>query len=363
MTEALSRDRLERILQQALQSTAGDPESCAQVVLQRIGASPLDLAALQSLSWFLMRTQQTARLVRYLAKTAEVHPQLPWGHLLESLYLSTPAIPESLKLAVLSGARAQKKMAELVRSHMLDHFDEKLPEVRASVREQRHLANEQAKARDLAQIEFLRSQGLEEEEERLLSLMVRKFPKDKKIADLWEKKRERKALGLLVRRSSPRKKNHAPLSIYRSVPADLTEMLTAMEVGALELIGQDSLNNELQGDLALMFVFLDHPAGAMSILDDSQITGINEPLVWLRLEVLLQLRRFAELLAEIAKWELQWHQRPECTRAFVYYRALSMWGLGEQVSALAILEDLALVHPDYRSVAWLAHAWREELQT
>ena len=117
---------------------------------------------------------------------------------------------------------------------------------------------------------------------------------------------------------------------------------------------------DLTFDLALSFHFMDRPQMALEILNGLKANETNSSTRWLKLELLLCNRRFVEALDLALELEIAEADDPETTFAINYIRAQAFWGLGQKDQALALIESLSRVRPNYRSIHSLKHKWSLE---
>jgi tetratricopeptide (TPR) repeat protein len=336
-------------------------EECSRVFLLRWRHIEPSFKDLEAFSIFMIQGGLNASLVKFLAEIASNQNQkIPWGHFVESLYYATPAIPEKLKRAIIDGASEQKSVDHLTRSHMLDHFDESLVIARQSKMSKIKALLEEKKRKLLEEVDLLRSQGLESEEEKLIAKLRLMYPKDEIILALEAKSRERKAFGLVIDRREREKRRIA--NLYNS------EKINPDTRNALDLISKSMMANlknsdgehreELQQDFAIAQLMWENYDAALSFLDNEKLSLAN---FWLRQELLIASRNFSLALDELDRVEKQINTDPEVTFAAIYLRAQALWGLGEKNKALKMMEELIGLRPDYRSAIHLRDYWRGEL--
>jgi hypothetical protein len=330
-------------------------DAIAEEVLETYSSQSLTREELECISIFLLYIGHYVSLSDFLMKMSVKGLQIPWAHFCETLFLSTPAIPESIKLAVIRGAEMQGQLSELSRSRMLDHFDERLQKVREERKEtfEKQLADR--KDNLIAQAEMLKTQGLVEEEGRLLESMKRMFPGDAEIQALIEKRTKRKAMGLL-HDLKPRKESWIPIDVYLSKDKETEKILTQVETTMVDLL-QGASDRELTSrDFAIAHLMWENYDAALAFLDAQSIEKSTQ---WLRYEILLRQRKFVDLLSELVKAESRWLNDPDATFGILYLRSLAMWEMGQKQAALEIMESISLIRPGYRNSISLLALWRE----
>jgi len=345
--------RAELILQRLLKSQASLENICSELIEQFTKQS-LTKDDLEVISTFFLYCGQSASLVDFLTKFAIKGLQIPWAHYVEALFMSTPAIPESIKSAVLKGAELQGQLAELSRSRMLDHFDERLPQLRNERRSSFEKKLIERKEQMLAQAELLKGQGLFVEEGKLLERLIKIFPNDSEIHLLLEKREKRKQLGLL-HEITPQKPTWIPLEKYEEKKPEILQLLTALESSMQETLGHENQDETLAQDFAVAQMMLENEEASLRLL-----SPLSQKLEtqWLRFEAMLKGRLFLQLIDELVRAERSWVNHPDATYGILYFRAQAFWELGQKQSAMEIMESIAIARPDYRNAAGLLSIWK-----
>lgn len=342
---------------QVLLKHYGQLDMAADALLKKYENESLSLPEFETIATFLLHCGFCATLTDLMGRKLEQNQKIPWGHFVEALFLSSAAIEPEIKQALLSGAQEDGSLSHLARSHNLDHFDEKLPGQRVLRRKEfqaRALGHRQDMLQELT---LLKSQGLFEQEEKLLESMNKLFPSDLEVKKLREALNERLALDFVAKRPKP--KHHVFIPHYEPRDAETQSLLDQIEVSMIQFLKQDlEKSSELANDFALAMLLWENHDAALRILD--LCPKGDTTMDWLRSEVLLRARRFAEVLHHVTYLENAYSDDPDTIYSIQYLRAQALWGLNQRMTAIEILEGLVQVRPQYRSASALLDEWKED---
>jgi len=347
------KNRVELILYRLLKTQASLEDICAEARVQFTDQT-LSIEELEIIATFFLYAGQSTSLVEFFLKLLIQNKQIPWAHFAEALFLSTPAIPEKVKTALIQGAESQGQLPELSRTEMLDHFDERLPELRLLRKNTFDQILSERKELLLSQIELLKSQGIYSEEERLVEKFARIFPNDSNIALLKENRAKRKILGLLqdVIHEKP---TWIPIEKYQTKDPETEATLRAIEQSMKDALNATSDQNILSKDFAIAHLMMENEDASLRLLDPKLVDFETQ---WLRFEALLRARQFLLLIKELSQAERSCAHLPEATFGILYYRALAFWELGQKESAIEIMESISISRPEYRNAIGLLSEWR-----
>lgn len=330
-------------------------------LIKKFSNYSLSITELETISTFLMYAGFYATLVEFLIDCLDRNLVIPWAHFCEALFLSTPAIPQNIKAAVLRGAESQSQLQELARSPMLDHFDERLPELRK--KRMQHFKQITQKRREdmLGMMAMLQAQGLLDEEEKLLQKFSYVFPHDAEIKKHSLSIQKRRSMEL-IQEISTNREDWVPIPLYQLPDEETQKLLNAIENSMVECLNQN-LASELAHDFAIAHMQWENFPAALKFVDLATVRGESNPesLIWLRLEILLQLRRFLDVLNEIQTLEHEWSQYPESIFGLLYYKALCFWELTQRQQAIDIMESITIVRPNFRSAKLILSEWRGDV--
>lgn len=351
----MSSELISEQIQEALAHPSG-PQMGVPVLIKRFETEFISLQDLEALGLLAIRSGQFTEFVFLCVKKLEENAEIPWAHFVQALQLGMKSVPLLLKKAIYEGAETQKLLEQLCRSHFLDDTYPDLPHIRRERRSQWTDKHHFHKKELLAQVEMLRTQELDQDEEKVLRKLQKNFPKDVAIQRLMEGLQERKALLLLEA------KVRAPESVWEKTekPTLTEEDREMLQAIISSMTKQIKKNPDLAKDFAVALLTWEHPEGALEILENHKKgKRRTKSEVWLQMESLLLARRFLALLTLINETEQSPNLEPDDTFGLLYLKARALWGLGSRFSAIEILENLVNHRPTYRSALTLLRLWKE----
>lgn len=127
----------------------------------------------------------------------------------------------------------------------------------------------------------------------------------------------------------------------------------------LDRVKVHSTNPDLiyQYAIALTQIELHHEA--LGILD--HINPLSLSQAWLKLYLLKGTEQFLPALEFLDTFDSFQGEETSTTPAVQYERALVYWHLNQTSKALGLLEDLILIHPEFRDASTLIRQWRHSL--
>ena len=94
---------------------------------------------------------------------------------------------------------------------------------------------------------------------------------------------------------------------------------------------------------------------ALIFINDSPETSARD---WLKAEILLEAHRYLDLLKHVEDLEKHHLNDSDSVYGATYLKALAYHGLGQTNLGLQLLEQIAHVHPNYRSTDALIIEWK-----
>jgi hypothetical protein len=351
----MSNDFFTEQIQHALRHSLGPHEGISQII-KRFETEFISLQDMETLGVLALRSGYCSEFVHLCAKKLEDNAEIPWAHFVQCLTMGMNSVSNVLKKSVYAGASEQKLLEHLCRSHFLDDVFPDLPQIRRERISQWTDKHHFHKKELLAQVEMLRTQELDAEEEKALRKLQKFFPRDQAIQKLMEQAQERKALLLLEA------KVRAPESVWEKTerPVISEEDRELLQAIIRSMARQLKKTPDLARDFAVALLTWDHPEGALEILENHKKgKKRSKAETWLQMESLLMARRFVALLTLINEIEKSPHLEPDDTFGLLYLKARALWGLGSRFSAIEILENLVNHRPSYRSAMTLLRLWKD----
>lgn len=338
---------------------SSEHEIVAERLSQKYAEVDLEQPVIESLAVFFLKSGNAAAFAQFCLKRIEKDLALPWGHFAAALFQLADASHESisapLKNSLREGAEEKMGLSQLARCKDLDASFPDLESLRAQNRRRHQDDYQEKKIELLSQVEMLRTQEMEEEEERALLQLLRLFPKDNNLAHQHEELRERKAIRIL---EAKLQSNETPwdagdqILLEPEERAALDKILSSMHLQW----AAHGFDEELGHDFATALLMWDYAEGALDFLPDQSRTP---RVIWSRLEAQVMARHFLNLLGEIDRVENITAPDPEATFALLYIKAIALWGMGHRFAAVEIMEGIASHRPNYRSATTLLHLWKD----
>lgn len=350
----------ERSIQSLLLKFGKDLEKVtAELTAIIANKAPGSLAEWQSVSLFFIHSGQQTGLIELLKLEIAKNPLFPWAHFTEALHLSIPNPPEEFIQAIIAGAKEKDCLEILSRVKHFDTLDPALKRKRAERKKRIEDRYEEQKRDWLGQLETIRSQGLDAEEEQMLQKLLKTYPRDSSVIDLMEVFQAKKALRFLEEKSQRRKseeKDEVPLRMEE----DLLEAAEQMHAGMLEAWKQQDEAVWLARDFALASLWSELLEQGLEFVPPDKLdrSPAGDSAVWIRCEILLQARRFLDLLDELNIWEARAADSPDQVVGVLYFRAQALHGMGQKILAIELMETIVTNHPSYRSASTLLNTWK-----
>jgi hypothetical protein len=349
-----AKDLLELEIQALLQ-LHGSADLAADALAKKYSKRKLQLDEFEVISAFFLNCGFWASLVSFILKKLEDKALIPWGHFCEALFSSSPLIEPEIKQAIIDGAEEAKALSHLCKSHSMDHFDERLRQLR-----QQHLQSliekDDFRKQELLQnLEIVQSQGLRDAEGKVLEQLQKHFADDPIVHELVRQYQNRLAKDVIAQQpnSSKKQKKEVELDFHISKDSETQTLLDQIEASMKQKLKK---NPQLCPDFALAQLQFDNQDAAFRLLN---LVPANSEIDWLKAEALLKGRRLVELMEHLTYMESSYSIDPDTTFAVNYFRAQALWGLAQKQEALDIMEKLVAARPHYRAAHALLDEWKE----
>jgi hypothetical protein len=331
-----------------------DLDDVADRLIQTIESSPtrFNEENITSVAQFLFNTGRNQKLIQFVLRhVGENKFYVPWPFFLEALGHAKIQLGEVEIKSIFEGIQKSKAQAEASRAKSFDSYIPILSEWRAHRKYKIQKNYISKKSALIDELFMLRTEQLIDEEKKVLKRLQLLFPGDKDVAHEISEHKQRHALDILARHSPK------PQSIEFRQPTvvDLQSEL-ALNLLSTELLTIAKVDPKMAFEFAVAAFMLEAYPLALDVLQYSEQT---ESAIWLRLELLLNCRHFAELLSELAQVEILLAGDPETFFASTYLRAQALWGLGQKHSALELLHGVINLRPNYRAASTLLNVWSD----
>lgn len=362
---------------QSLLILHGSSNGAAQALYEKYKHSELSLQETRIISYFLLSCNNPILLINFCLeqlksqnfnkiKNNPVRQSFAWGHFAEAIMLISPAASEDIWQSLYDGAEQLEQLGELSKSPAALSRLQKLSDVKDSFRREQLVILQRKKSEILLQIETLQSQGMDEAEGNLLERGLKMFPRDNDLQKQYQNYREKLAMRVLDRRSELNKKNDdADLDSHRHLEVDAPEVLeikNLLHQQLVEILSEKKSDHlPLRLDFSVAEKMWDSPELALSTLQASN-EKLSAAEKWLKLELLLQSKRYLDLLSELPIFEAEVANQPDATLTLNYYRALALWGLSERKQAYSLLEQITTLQPQFLSASAMLSRWKKVLK-
>lgn len=339
-------------------------DSLAEAVnelLKVYATAKLNKSEISAICVFLIKAGFPFTLCKFLVERLSRDLNVSWPHFIEALFKSNPAIPEAVKAAVIKGAVAQNQMDDLARSTTLDHFDDRMAVLRQKRSQMLKESLAKRRAEMIETLKLYRAQGLLEIESELLNKLEAAFPNDAEVLQL-KKNQQAKISQDLVQNIEVGRPSWIPLAAYQKPDSETLSILANIETSMQEELQQNP-NEILAYDFTIAHVMWENYEAALRITE-SALNGNSQmrpSWIWLKLEILFQLRRHVDVLNLIGGLEVEWSNDPQATFALLYIQASCLWELSQKQQAIEIMESVCIARPNFRSARILLAEWRGEI--
>jgi len=322
------------------------PSEMAEKVLKHIADASISWDEKRALFHFLYNIGQDAVLARAIKEAFDRKERAPFDLLID-LSARANIQPESSVLeSVFKGLKKQKAFEEIVSAKGWDKWDSRFAIARNEFIEEKLNAVKHFKENMIEKFQFLRNQRMTEQAGRVLKRVLELYPDDPELMNMkrdFEVDWARNVLSnhMAALQTEALERTHTePSSTDEEM---LQTFLSEGEKAAYE-------NRQIAFELAIAFWFMEDYSNAIEILNFAP-PGISSD--WMRAELMFADRRYLEALEQLNQLEVKYIDDPETTFAVSYLRAQCLHGLGQQASAIEILQSIVRVRPHYRS----AHAF------
>lgn len=303
---------IEREIHSLLQNV-GDPSLVADELLKKWHRDELSEEDLERVSHFLITFGFHAALAENLAHKLKTNFKIPWSAVARLIEVLNSKPSKEVVDSIFTGATEQNGLEQLIRFPQLAAIDSRFKEIRAQYLDERR-----------RQIHQQAEQLLNEAKNKInrQQLQERDYFLKKKIAPSLEEK-----------------------ELAQNFAAKLKKKIKK--------------SPSLAYDGAIALLQMGHAEAALETL---RMAKSSLEVDWLEVDLLLEVRRFVDVLTKLDSMEKQYAADPESTPALTYARAQALWGLQQSQAAIDLLQSLVHIKPDYRSASALLQHWKDGLK-
>jgi hypothetical protein len=326
------------------------PDDLLNGVLKGIADPSVPWDEKRPLWHFLYNTGRDKALAEALRLALENKTRIPFDILIDMSARANiqpqPAILDSL----IKGLKKQKALDEIINSRGWDKWETRIPGMRNELVEGKIEHQKKFKQNMMEKFEFLKNERMNDQAGRVLRRLLELYPDDKSLQVLQHEFDEVRAREILSTHMATLQSE--AMERTRTQPSAADETMLKCFLAEGEKVVFD--HRDFAFDLAIAFWFLEDYARAIEILE---YAPVNLSTDWMRAELLFAARHFLQALEQLNMLEIKYIDDPETTFAVSYLRAQCLFGLGQQSSALEILQSIVRVRANYRSAHSLILDW------
>ncbi|MGZ3723298.1 MAG: tetratricopeptide repeat protein [Bdellovibrionales bacterium] len=318
----------------------------------------LKLTADPSISWeekrplwhFLHNTGRDKALIEAIRLSLENKTRIPFDLLIELFARANVQPSGSVLESLMKGMKKQRALDEIISSRGWDKWEPRIPATRNELLEQKVQHQKQFKENLVEKFEFLKNQRMTEQAGQVLKRLKGLYPDDPALVQMQKDFDEEWARNILSTHMATLQTE--AMERTRTAPSSADEAMMKLFLSEGEKVAFD--HREFAYDLAIAFWYVEDYPKALEILTYAPPSLAVD---WMRAELLFAARHFLEALEQLNVLEIKFIDDPESTFAVSYLRGQCLFALGQQSSALEILQSIVRVRPNYRSAHALILEW------
>lgn len=302
---------------------------------------------------FLLNCGQDQEVMMYIVRCFRKRRLQHWAIFFE--LLGRHKIQGSKKAlgAILEGIGSQEAFETASKSYYSEGIDKRFRIHRKQLRDQAMQAWQERVGNLRDKLAYVKSQHMLEEEKKVIEQWLAVEPENAEARAARANFEQRWADQIIFEKAKLKNFEFTDPLFHFQLSTEERELLN-LWLNEVKTVAQKSALNG--ANLAMMFIFFGELADALTIL---QVSPRSEFTDWLRLELLIDLRRFVEALDWVTEIEQRLDNQIETGPACAYARARCFYGLGQTGQAITVLQALLEIRPDYRMCrAWLSQ-WAE----
>lgn len=307
---------------------------------------------LEAIAFFLINCGFVPSLLDRVSQQIKEEKPIFWPVYRLLLEGAPDLFDEKVANAVVTGVKEERFPPILVYSPALAKYNSEFDGCIADYF-QKSQENFEDRVKDfLDRVQFLKSQRLFDEEKRALENLSLLAPSLAATRELWDDYHDRWALHILTLRQSVEQTSRLTQKIQSQWRE---QMLPCFSVIYSQLETLAKSDPEFSLDLALLAYFMDFTEQAQKIAETAPESKARD---WLLAELLLENRRFVDLLEWVHKLETRYADDTDVAFAASYLKAKAFWGLGQRTTAVDLLNSILKIRPNYRSAHSLLQEWQ-----
>jgi tetratricopeptide (TPR) repeat protein len=326
------------------------PEELLEKIQKWIADPSLSWEEKRPLWHFLYNTGRDNILMEAVRVGLENKTRVPFDLIIELCARANIQPGGSVLESLLKGLKKQRALDEIMSSRGWDKWDPRIPAMRNELLEQKVENNRQFKENMIEKFEFLKNQRMTEQAGQVLKRLKELYPDDPALTQMQKDFDEEWARNVLSTHIATLQTQAMERTRTAPSSGDQEMIKCFLESGEKAAFN----NREFAFDLAVAFWFMEDYIPALEILEYAPPAPATD---WMRAELLFAARHFLEALEQLNTLEMKFIEDPENTFAVSYLRAQCLFELGQQSSALEIMQSIVRVRTNYRSAHALILEW------
>lgn len=333
-----------------------DPLEIVDAMLNLSANSRISSQDLKSIAQYLILSGHHREYFRQFPRRFFEKKNITWPHFVEILLQQKVELNNKWIHAIYEGAEETRSLESLSLNFKWSIYDNRMVPVREELWKKMYSQLEIIKKKMIQKIHYLQSQRIISEEKKAFQKFLNMFPEDTSLKPLYDEFKEREARAIVNKKIEEKK--------YKEIPNIEVESLTQGEEELAKVILKECIelsrrHSSLVYDFAIMFLEFEYFQGAIELMKLIQAPSSlrNESL---KIEVLYVSENYYDLLSHIEELEKHFSHEVDFSFGLVYYKALCYHKLNQKAAAVALLNGLLKIRPDYRSASTLLNQILEE---
>jgi tetratricopeptide (TPR) repeat protein len=320
----------------------------------------LSFSDINIISHFLYSNNEFAAVIRVNLDSIEREEPVSWQYLGKSLKMFEPNLDAPVYEALQAYISNQKKLDEFCTSDLFEPLFPAEGEFKILQIQKKAQINERHRQTLLDQIRVFHQSRNYKVEKQTIQKFMKFYPNDKQgqsLFDSYENADLDRFFHIYMNERRPTQRK--PLMRFTDDERELLDRYFEQIRTSLAPVSTEepfSPAEDLHG-YVYFFLFLEDYTHALKLWPRMQDGPSKD---WLKLDILLSDRKFAEALSYFKELDHKYQQEPAYYSAKIYYVAQCFWGLGDHRKAVELMENLIQIKPDYRLAATFLRDWRQE---
>ena len=303
---------------------------------------------------FLYLAGRHKSLFYFAIESLQSKKPFPWPFLLD-VFIQHEITPSPAEAGILFHTWLKDcagKYPALLACRGWDNISLEFEQIRSFLLEELREKNISESVQLLSQLDFVQSQNLIKEEEKIIAQLLEKEPENQKFRELQKNLEEKKAVILI------QKKKQSLSQIRFSEEGKFIPEQKPFKERWFQIISSLADQNPDKAKfLAFFLYFAGWPEKSIKIMEKRISEGAN---CWFCLDWLMETRQYAASLELINNLLINKQDDPDALFFLNYIKARALYYLGKKSKGIEHLNAILRVRPDYRGAQSLLDRWMKE---